>query len=231
MRFFQTLTSSFQTRQKLKEAYDLHFAATIERAEKQILLARHGRRLLNLLDDTPVVPGDIRPAFEHLHQARQILNDAEEDLREWTPRLDPVHSSAKNLGHNLMPATAPGPHGDSTTIGGHSVAGTEEYTRNPTNAGSVIGQGNEYGERDYSRNQPEPSKLVGNNASAAQHGDEYGGQVAANSPAKIHAGGGPPHETGEYVETIGEKGDLGGSQVGGGSIPSQAERLQAYQTQ
>lgn len=209
----------------------MHFAATIERAEKQILLARHGRRLLNLLDDTPVVPGDIRPAFEHLHQARQILNDAEEDLREWTPHLDPVHSSAKNLGHNLMPATAPGPHGASTTIGGHSVAGTEEYSRNPTNAGSVIGQENGYGERDYSRNQPESSKAVGNNASAAHHGGEYGGQLAANSPAKIHGGGGPPHETGEYVETIGEKGDLGGSQAGGGSIPSQAERLQAYQTQ
>lgn len=220
----------------------MHFAATIERAEKQILLARHGRRLLNLLDDTPVVPGDIRPAFEHIHQARQILNDAEEDLREWTPHLDPVHSSAKNLGHNLMPATAPhpGPHGDSTTIGGgHSVAGTEEYTRNPTNAGSVIGQGNEYGERDYSRsNQAEPSNVIGsNNASVTKHGDgEYGGQSAAanNSPAKIHGGvgGPPPHETGEYVETIGEKGNLGGSQVGGGgSIPSQAERLQAYQNQ
>jgi hypothetical protein len=51
----------------------MHFAATIERAEKQVILARHGRRLLNLLDDTPVVPGDARPAFEHADQARQIL--------------------------------------------------------------------------------------------------------------------------------------------------------------
>lgn len=224
-----------QTRQKLKEAYDLHFAATIERAEKQILLARHGRRLLNLLDDTPVVPGDVRPPFEHLHQARQVLNDAEEDLREWTPHLDPVHSSAKNLGHNLMPATAPGPgqHGDgTTTVGAHSVAGTEDYSRNPTNAGSVIGQGNDYGERDYSRH-PETPTAVGNNVTTAQHGGhEYGGPSAAISPAKIH-GGGPAHETSEYVENSEEKRELGGSQAGGGSgsIPSQAERLQAYQTQ
>merc|ERR1712093_548137 len=50
------------TRQKMKEAYAAEFAATIERAEKQIILARHGRRLLNLLDDTPVIPGDVRPA-------------------------------------------------------------------------------------------------------------------------------------------------------------------------
>lgn len=109
-----------QTRQKLKEAYDLHFAATIERAEKQIMLARHGRRLLNLLDDTPVVPGDTRPAFEHASQARQILNDAEEDLREWTPNLEPIPSLATNMGVNLMPAQT------GTGTAGTSVSGQEE---------------------------------------------------------------------------------------------------------
>lgn len=90
------------TRQKLKEAYAAEFAATIERAEKQIILARHGRRLLNLLDDTPVVPGDIRPGFEHGSQARQILNDAEDDLKDWTPELEDVSSNA-NIANNLLP--------------------------------------------------------------------------------------------------------------------------------
>ena len=70
------------------------------------MLARHGRRLLNLLDDTPVVPGDTRPAFEHASQARQVLNDAEDDLREWTPNLEPITSSAGEMGTNLMPAQA-----------------------------------------------------------------------------------------------------------------------------
>jgi hypothetical protein len=80
------LTDRRQTRQKLKEAYTVEFLATIERAEKQAILARHGLRLLQLLDDTPVVPGDVRPPYAHASQARQILNDAEDDLREW--RLD-----------------------------------------------------------------------------------------------------------------------------------------------
>ncbi|KAK3694309.1 Eisosome component PIL1/LSP1 [Podospora appendiculata] len=71
------------TRQKLKEAYQAEFIATIERADKQIVLARHGLRLLQLLDDTPVVPGDTREGYRHASQARQILNDAEDDLREW----------------------------------------------------------------------------------------------------------------------------------------------------
>ena len=92
-----------QTRQKLKEAYDIHFAAVIERAEKQVILARHGRRLLNLLDDTPMVPGDARPSFDGALPARQILNDAEDELRQWQASLEPVPSSA-GLQKNLMPA-------------------------------------------------------------------------------------------------------------------------------
>ncbi|KAK3501159.1 Eisosome component PIL1-domain-containing protein [Neurospora crassa] len=73
------------TRQKLKEAYSAEFLATIERAEKQIILARHGLRLLNLLDDTPIVPGDSQIPYTQGHQARQILNNAEDDLRDWRP--------------------------------------------------------------------------------------------------------------------------------------------------
>jgi len=71
------------TRQKLKEAYQAEFIATVERAEKQIILARHGLRLLQLLDDTPVVPGNARQRYQHGPQARQILNDAEDDLKDW----------------------------------------------------------------------------------------------------------------------------------------------------
>ena len=97
----------------------MHFAATIERAEKQIILARHGRRLLNLLDDTPVIPGDSRPAFEHAHQARQVLNDAEEDLRDWQPNLEPIPSSATDMGTNLMP-------GESASTAAPSVVGQPE---------------------------------------------------------------------------------------------------------
>lgn len=73
------------TREKLRQAYDAEFLATIERCEKQLILAKHGRRLLALLEDTPMVPGETRPAYEHGPQARQVLNDAEDDLRDWRP--------------------------------------------------------------------------------------------------------------------------------------------------
>lgn len=134
--------NEYQTRQKLKEAYDLNFAATIERAEKQIILARYGRRLLNLLDDTPVVPGDVRQPFANAGEARNILNEAESELQAWHPSLDPIHSNAGGLGTNLMPAedqtttTAseapmseaemPMSHHQTTT--GHSSAAMEDST-------------------------------------------------------------------------------------------------------
>lgn len=95
--------STGQTRQKIKEAYDVHFAATIERAEKQLILAKYGRRLLNLLDDTPVVPGDVRQPFPHVNEARQVLADAEQELQAWQPNLEPIQSNAGGLGSNLMP--------------------------------------------------------------------------------------------------------------------------------
>ncbi|KAF5003587.1 hypothetical protein FDECE_9868 [Fusarium decemcellulare] len=89
------------TRQKLKEAYASEFTATIERAEKQIILAKHGRRLLELLDDTPVVPGDTRPVYQHSSQARQILNDCEDDLRDWRPESDSFTTPAQSRSPSL----------------------------------------------------------------------------------------------------------------------------------
>lgn len=66
----------------------------IERSEKQTILARHARRLLNYIDDSPVVPGDARQAYVHELEARQILEDAENDLRGWEPSVEPITSLA-----------------------------------------------------------------------------------------------------------------------------------------
>jgi len=100
------------TRSKLKEAYALHFAVVIERAEKQAILAKHGRRMLNLLDDTPIVPGDIAPAYdsEKEKQARQILKEAEDGIREWREELEEVLSNVAHpafLGKAGLPVPVP----------------------------------------------------------------------------------------------------------------------------
>lgn len=85
------------TRAKLKEAYAQHFAAVVERAEKQAILAKHGRRMLNLLNDAPVIPGNVPEPFDMERDARQILHDAEEDLRVWTLNLEEVTTLAHTV--------------------------------------------------------------------------------------------------------------------------------------
>ncbi|KAF2152626.1 hypothetical protein K461DRAFT_256646 [Myriangium duriaei CBS 260.36] len=96
------------TRQKLKEAYDIHTAAIIERAEKQILLARSARKLIDLLDDTPVVPGDEHHPFAHAEEARETLNEAERELRLWEPSWTPIGSNASGLGSSAVPQAGSG---------------------------------------------------------------------------------------------------------------------------
>lgn len=116
------------TRQKLKEAYAAHFAAVVERSQKQEILAKHSRRLLSLLDDTPVVPGDTRPAYDLERDARQILSDAEEDLRNWTLELEEVPTNA-SLDAGAMPsmsnasAVSPvnGTNGEHLTLQGSDI--------------------------------------------------------------------------------------------------------------
>src|SRR5271167_2430601 len=83
------------TRQKLKEAYTQQVNAVIERSEKQAILAKHTRRLLELLDDTPVVPGAARAAYDNENAAKEVLLDAEEDLGKWKPIQDSYIPSSR----------------------------------------------------------------------------------------------------------------------------------------
>lgn len=76
----------------------------IERGEKQILLARHARRLLNYVDDSPIVPGDTTAAYEHTDAAKRVLEDAESDLRGWERTDEPIQTSAGQVTDNLLPA-------------------------------------------------------------------------------------------------------------------------------
>lgn len=45
------------------------------------------------------MPGDVRPAYEGGAQARQILNDAEDDLRDWRPDVEDTTTQDEKLQH------------------------------------------------------------------------------------------------------------------------------------
>lgn len=120
--------------------------------------------MVNLLDDTPIVPGDTHPSFEGAEAARSVLNDAEDELRNWQPRLEPILSSAGSLGTGAMP--------------GGALPGIEASTY-----GSDIGQDNEhpaYREKTARSRSGSGERRVASGGSLASHED--GGEVKPPYP-------------------------------------------------
>jgi len=109
------------TRQKLKEAYTQQINALLERSEKQAILAKYARHLLDLLNDTPVIPGAEKAAYENERAAKEVLLDAEEELARWEPTLE-SYSPSTRLENNLLPAVGNGPPKSEA----HSVTGDAE---------------------------------------------------------------------------------------------------------
>lgn len=52
------------TREKLKTAFNYQFDSIREHSEKIALIAGYGKALLELLDESPVTPGETRPAYD-----------------------------------------------------------------------------------------------------------------------------------------------------------------------
>lgn len=52
------------TREKLKSAFTYQFDALREHCEKLAIIAGYGKHLLELVDDTPVTPGETRNAYD-----------------------------------------------------------------------------------------------------------------------------------------------------------------------
>ena len=52
------------TREKLKAAFTYQFDALREHSEKLAIIAGFGKHLLELVDDTPVTPGETREAYD-----------------------------------------------------------------------------------------------------------------------------------------------------------------------
>lgn len=78
----------------------------------------------------------MRPAYEHAGQARQILNDAEDDLKDWQPELEDVPSHA-HLDNNLMPSSA----SQGTGVAGSVVEDDSVLSHNNTREGEHLSTG------------------------------------------------------------------------------------------
>ncbi|AAS54484.1 AGL006Cp [Eremothecium gossypii ATCC 10895] len=114
------------TREKLKAAFNYQFDAIRELSEKFALIAGYGKALLELLDDSPVTPGETRPAYDGYEASRQIIMDAEQALEEWT--LDAAAVKPNLSFHQTVDDVYDGEDGGEE----HDWEGTQDETEQAT---------------------------------------------------------------------------------------------------
>ncbi|KAK2073787.1 hypothetical protein P8C59_008036 [Phyllachora maydis] len=76
------------TREKIKAAYTYQFDALREHCEKVAIIAGFGKHLLELIDDTPVTPGETRAAYDGLPSEGHDLSGQDAPLNDrdsWVP--------------------------------------------------------------------------------------------------------------------------------------------------
>jgi hypothetical protein len=89
------------TREKLKAAFTYQFDAIREHAEKVAIIAGYGKHLLELVDDTPVTPGETRNAYDGYEASKAIIQDCEDALTNWVTSSAKVKTSLSTRARNL----------------------------------------------------------------------------------------------------------------------------------
>jgi hypothetical protein len=89
------------TREKLKAAFTYQFDALSEHCEKLAIIAGYGKHLLELVDDTPVTPGETRNAYDGYEASKAIIQDCEDALTNWVTKNAAVKSSLSQRSRTL----------------------------------------------------------------------------------------------------------------------------------
>jgi hypothetical protein len=89
------------TREKIKAAYGYQFDALREHCEKVAIIAGYGKHLLELIDDTPVTPGETRAAYDGYEASKAIIQDCEDSLTNWVTQNAAVSSKLSTRARTL----------------------------------------------------------------------------------------------------------------------------------
>jgi hypothetical protein len=89
------------TREKVKAAFQYQFDALREHCEKVAIVAGYGKHLLDLIDDTPVTPGETRNAYDGYEASKAIIQDCEDALGNWVTSKAVVKSGLSQRSRTL----------------------------------------------------------------------------------------------------------------------------------
>merc|ERR1712225_117722 len=128
------------TREKLKAAFSYQFDAIREHSEKVAIIAGYGKHLLELVDDTPVTPGETRQAYDGYEASKAIIQDCEDALTNWVSSRAQVASKLSTRARNLSQRRK----NAAKREGGVDLAGQDQPMKDDRNSWVPAGQHGEY---------------------------------------------------------------------------------------
>jgi hypothetical protein len=115
------------TREKLKAAFTYQFDALREHCEKIAIIAGYGKHLLELVDDTPVTPGETRQAYDGYEASKAIIQDCEDALTNWVTSRAAVRSNLSTRSRTLSQRRRN--NLSKTRAGGVDLAGQDRHLK------------------------------------------------------------------------------------------------------
>jgi Eisosome component PIL1 len=153
------------TREKLKAAFTYQFDAMREHCEKLAIIAGFGKHLLELVDDTPVTPGETRAAYDGYEASKAIIQDCEDALTNWVQGNASVKSSLSTRSRNLSIRRKNAAKRNAE--GGVDLSGQDQPLKSDRDSWVPAGQHGEYGRDDEEEEEEEEEEEVaGPNGSA-----------------------------------------------------------------
>ncbi|KAG8408991.1 lipid-binding protein, variant 2 [Metarhizium acridum] len=148
------------TREKVKAAYTYQFDALREHCEKVAIIAGYGKHLLELIDDTPVTPGETRQAYDGYEASRAIIQDCEDALTNWVTANAAVSSKLSTRSRTLSQRRRNNIR--TRTEGGHDLSAQDAPLHD---GGSWVGRHGEESEEEE-----EEEEEVGSDVNAEARG-------------------------------------------------------------
>lgn len=155
------------TREKLKAAFTYQFDAIREHSEKVAIIAGYGKHLLDLIDDTPVTPGETRTAYDGYEASKAIIQDCEDALTNWVSSNAVVSSKLSVRSRNLSQRRKK----NAASAEGVDLSGQDHAMKSDRDGWVPAGQHGEYEQEEDDEEEEEEEAPVGTNGKTFLRGN------------------------------------------------------------
>ncbi|KAJ9633485.1 hypothetical protein, variant [Exophiala oligosperma] len=153
------------TREKLKAAFTYQFDAIREHCEKVAIIAGYGKHLLELVDDTPVTPGETRQAYDGYEASKAIIQDCEDALTNWVTSRAQVKPKLSTRSRNLSQRRK----NSAKREGGVDLASQDQPMKDDRDSWVPAGQHGEYEQEEDDEEEEEEAEEEHHAGTNGQH--------------------------------------------------------------